>query len=87
VLEAAINAGHVGLAIYAVLMSLVGAYYYLRIVKTMYFDEPIDRAEIVAHNDARWVLAINGAMVLILALGSSALISACLEAVKQALAT
>ncbi len=87
VLEAAINAGHVGLAIYAVLMSLVGAFYYLRIVKTMYFDEPIDRAEIEAHSDARWVLAINGAMVVVLALGSSALISACLEAVKQALAT
>jgi NADH-quinone oxidoreductase subunit N len=87
VLEAAINAGHVSLAVYAVLMSLVGAFYYLRIVKTMYFDEPIDRAEIEANTDARWVLALNGAMVVILALGSSALISACLEAVKQALAT
>jgi NADH-quinone oxidoreductase subunit N len=68
-------------------MSLVGAFYYLRIVKTMYFDEPIDRAQIEANTDARLVLAINGAMVVLLALGSSALISACLEAVKQALAS
>jgi NADH-quinone oxidoreductase subunit N len=87
VLEAAINAGHVSLTVYAVLMSLIGAFYYLRIVKTMYFDEAVDRAEIEAGQDARVVLALNGAMVIVLALGSSTLIAACLEAVKQALAT
>ncbi len=87
VLEATVKAGQVGLAVYAVLMSLIGAFYYLRIVKTMYFDEPADTAPVQAHGDARFVLALNGAMVLVLALVSSTLFAACLEAIKQALAT
>ncbi len=42
VLQAAVNAGFVWLAVVAVLTSLVGAFYYLRVVKLMYFDEPTD---------------------------------------------
>src|SRR5207248_6980047 len=41
VFQAAVAAGHVGLAVAAVLLSLVGAFYYLRVVKLMYFDDPV----------------------------------------------
>ena len=44
----------------AVLASLVGAFYYLRIVKVMYFDEPTDTAPIVARGDNRALLSANG---------------------------
>jgi NADH-quinone oxidoreductase subunit N len=86
VLQAAIAAGHLYLAIFAVLMSLIGAFYYLRVIKIMYFEEGVDRAALEANTDARWVLALNGAMVILLALGASPLLSACLDAIKQVLA-
>jgi NADH-quinone oxidoreductase subunit N len=60
VLQAAIKAGFVWLAVVGVLAALVGAFYYLRIVKLMYFDEPVDRAPIEARGDARWLLSGTG---------------------------
>src|SRR5581483_3934487 len=47
VLQAAFQAGYTGLVVVAVLLSLVGAFYYLRIVRVMYFDEPLDRSPLV----------------------------------------
>ena len=66
VIEAAVNAGFVWLAVVAVLASLVGAFYYLRIVKLMYFDEPVDSAPIVARGDTRVLLSANGLALLLL---------------------
>ena len=60
VLQAAVKAGFVWLAVVGVLAALVGAFYYLRIVKLMYFDEPVDRSPIEARGDARWLLSGNG---------------------------
>src|SRR5690625_7443860 len=40
ILEAVIHAGHIGVAVFAVIMSLIGAFYYIRVVKVAYFDEP-----------------------------------------------
>lgn len=60
VIEAAVNAQFVWLAVVAVLASVVGAFYYLRVVKLMYFDEPVDRATIEAPLDARVLLSANG---------------------------
>jgi NADH-quinone oxidoreductase subunit N len=87
VLQAVVNAGHVWLAVVAVLASLVGAFYYLRVVKAMYFDEPADQSAIVAGGGARTVLAINGAAVLLLGILPGPLMTACLNAVRQALST
>ncbi|NWG26870.1 MAG: NADH-quinone oxidoreductase subunit NuoN [Pseudorhodoplanes sp.] len=56
---AAINAGLFGLAVIGVLMSVVGAYYYLAIVKTMYFDEPMKSFEPMPREQAA-VLAVSG---------------------------
>ena len=52
VLSAAVNSGHIQLVIMAVMFSLIGAFYYLRIVKLMYFDAPISQAEISINSDS-----------------------------------
>ncbi len=88
VLGAVINAGHVWLAVLGVLASLIGAFYYLRVVKTMYFDPPADQAPpIAASPGGRAVFAVNGAAVLLLGILPSPLMVACLTAVRQALAS
>jgi NADH-quinone oxidoreductase subunit N len=84
VLQAALAAGLLWLAVLAVLLSLVGAFYYLRVVKVMYFEEPIDATPIEAAADARAVIAINGALVLVLGLVPGPLMALCLKAVQQA---
>jgi NADH-quinone oxidoreductase subunit N len=86
VLQSVVNSGQIWLAVLAVLASLVGAFYYLRVVKVMYFEEPSDTSEILAGSGARATLAINGALVLGLGVLPSPLMTACFEAVKQALA-
>ncbi|MEC5386978.1 NADH-quinone oxidoreductase subunit NuoN [Uliginosibacterium sp. H3] len=59
VLQFVVATDHVWLAVLAVMMSLIGAFYYLRIVKLMYFDEPIDESPIVAGVGVRVVLSAN----------------------------
>ena len=84
VLKAVIDAGMLWLAVLAVLMSLVGAFYYLRIVKTVYFDEPVDTHALRPLPSAQALLAVNGALVLLLGLVPGPLMSLCADAVKQA---
>ena len=86
VLQSALAAGHLWLTIVAVMASLVGAFYYLRVVKTMYFDEPTDSAVLVPRSDVRMILAVNGLLVLGLGILPGPLMTACLVAVRQALA-
>ncbi|MEY4978727.1 MAG: NADH-quinone oxidoreductase subunit NuoN [Pseudomonadota bacterium] len=84
VLQALLASGHsthIGLAVFAVLMSLVGAFYYLRVVKVMYFDEATQTAAIEAGADVRSVLTINGALVLLLGLVPGGLMALCAQAV------
>ena len=75
------------LAVYAVLMSLVGAFYYLRVIKVMYFDPPLTAATVVADTQVRVVLSINGALVLLLGLMPGGLMALCANAVVQTLGT
>jgi len=86
VLQAVVNAGQIWLAVLAVMASLVGAFYYLRIVKVMYFEDPSDTTALVPTAGARTTLALNGALVLGLGVLPSPLMTACFEAVRQALA-
>jgi NADH-quinone oxidoreductase subunit N len=74
----------VWLAVVAVLFSLVGAFYYLRVVKVMYFDAPTDTAPIEAGSGARATLAVNGAAVLLLGIVPGPLMALCLEAIRAA---
>ena len=75
------SAFHVGLAVFAVVMSLIGAFYYLRLVKVMYFDAPTQTAPIEAGLDVRSVLSVNGALVLILGIVPGGLMALCAQAV------
>ena len=85
VLLAAVDAGHVAVAVFAVMFSLVGAFYYLRVVKLMYFDAPLDTAPIVARPDMRFLLTLNGAAVVLFGLFPDALISLCTYALLRSL--
>ena len=69
------------------MMSLIGAFYYLRVVKVMYFDEPITASTVSAPMDVRMVLSINGALVLILGIVPGGLMSLCANAVLAMLRT
>ena len=79
--------GYLWLAIGAVVLSLVGAFYYLRVIKVMYFDEPVDAAPIVSTADVRTVLSLNGAAVLVFGILPSGLMTLCVQAIVKALAT
>ena len=79
--------GYIVLAVVAVVLSLVGAYYYLRVVKVMYFDEPTDLRPIVSSSEVSTVLSLNGAAVLIFGLLPDGLMTVCREAIVKALAT
>ncbi len=87
VLQAALAAGHLGLVIFAVLASLVSAYYYLRVVKLMYFDEPTDTEAIEATGGLRLALSLNGIAVVLLGVLPGPLMAACVYAITQALAS
>ncbi len=90
VLQALIASGqilHLVIAVFAVLMSLIGAFYYLRVIKVMYFDAPITASSIVAPLDVRVVLCINAALVLVLGLLPGGLLALCGSAIRQMLGT
>ncbi len=90
VLQALVGSGqalYIGMAIFAVMASLVGAFYYLRVVKVMYFDSPITVTTVSAPTDVRVVLSINGALVLILGIVPGGLMSLCADAVVRTLAS
>jgi NADH-quinone oxidoreductase subunit N len=77
VLAAILDQGHLWLAITAVVFSVIGAYYYLRVLKLMYFDEPENVIELTAPFDMRLVLSINGALLLAVGLFPDRLIAIC----------
>ena len=80
VIAASIQAGFVGLAVLAVITAVIGAFYYLRVVKLMYFDEPETTEPISAPIDFRAVLTVNGLAMLGLGIFSGGLIGVCVRA-------
>ena len=87
VLQAVLAADKVWLAVTAVLFSLIGAFYYLRIIKLMYFDEPVDTSKIVASADVRVALSLNGAAVLVLGIIPGPLMTLCATAIFNTLSS
>ena len=80
--------GYIVLAVVAVLLSLVGAFYYLRVVKVMWFDEPIGPAPAPTGSaGVSALLAVNGAAVLVFGLLPGGLMAFCRDAILRALAT
>ncbi len=86
VLRAAVDAGLIGLAIVGVVAAVVGAFYYLRVVKVMYFDAPESEPEPgegpTAGSDPqfRWLFSVNASLLLVLGLGWSPLMNWCMRA-------
>ena len=90
VLQALIASGqalYIALAVFAVMMSLIGSFYYLRVVKVMYFDAPITATTVSAPADVRVVLTVNGALVLILGILPGGLMTLCAQAIIKTLDT
>jgi len=90
VLQALVASGqglYIALAVFAVVISLIGAFYYLRVVKVMYFDAPLTATSVSAPLDVRVVLTVNGALVLGLGLLPGGLMALCADAIVRALAT
>ncbi len=77
--------GMIWLAVIAVMLSLVAAFYYVRVVRTMYFDEPADLTPIVATQDMRVALSANGLAVLLLGIVPQYLLALCANAMIKAL--
>jgi NADH-quinone oxidoreductase subunit N len=81
VLQAVVEIGYVWLAVAAVLFSLVGAFYYLRIVKLMYFDTPHDATPISTSPDTRLIMSANGLAILALGILPQPLMAVCVHAI------
>lgn len=82
VLEAVVNVGLIWLAVLAVIFSIVGAFYYLRIIKLMYFDKAEDTNPIEATPDMRAILSVNGVMILALGIFPGGLMALCANAIS-----
>jgi NADH-quinone oxidoreductase subunit N len=79
--------GLLWLAVASVVLSLIGAYYYLRVIKVMYFDEPADARSIESTGDVRAILSLNGLAVLYFGLLPGSLMTLCGQAIVKALTT
>ncbi len=85
VLQAVVDAGFVWLAVVAVLFSLIGAFYYLRLVKLMYFDAPTDSAPISPRSDVRLLLSANGLAMLVFGILPGPLMALCIHSIRASL--
>ena len=78
---------YIWLAIVAVLLSLVAAFYYLRVIKVMYFDEPVDAHPIASTGEVRTILSLNGAAILLFGILPGCLMAMCAQAIVKALSS
>ena len=85
VLQAVVDGGQLWLSVVAVMFSLIGAFYYLRIVKTIWFDEAVDASPIVVPGDMRAMLTLNGIGIVVLGIIPGSLLNACLHSMSKTL--
>jgi NADH-quinone oxidoreductase subunit N len=83
VFNAAVSAGYIWLAVAAVLLSLIGAYYYLRVVKLMYFDEPKDAVPAAAPAHGGILMSVNGLALLFFGIVPGPLMDLCTVAIAS----
>jgi NADH-quinone oxidoreductase subunit N len=79
VIKAVLDAGMLSLAVLAVVFSVIGAFYYLRVVKLMYFDEPAHEVRYTVPVDFNAAISLNGLLMLGLGLFSSSLVAMCMR--------
>lgn len=77
VIMAIVDEGFIGLAVATVLFSVIGAFYYLRVIKFMYFDKPTETAPLSDRMDFRWCMSVNGLALLGLGIFPGALMGLC----------
>lgn len=85
VLQALLSIGHIGIAVVAILFSVIGAFYYLRVVKLMYFDAPDDTAPIAPGADVRVLMSLNGLAILFFGVMPGPLMALCLYSIQASL--
>lgn len=86
VLQAVVSSGYIWLAVFAVIMSLIGAFYYLRVVKVIYFDEPQGAAhKVEAGSLARALMLLNGALIIVIGMFPNYLMDLCIKVVEASL--
>lgn len=85
VLQAALAAGYTWLVVVAVLLSVIGAFYYLRVVKVMYMDAPAGEITLEPRADARWMLSATAVATLALGLFPERLLGICVRAITASL--
>ncbi len=85
VLQAVVDGGQLWLSVVAVMFSLIGAFYYLRIVKTIWFDEAVDVSPILVPADMRAILTVNGIAIVLLGVVPGSLLDACLHSMTKTL--
>src|SRR5471032_557640 len=85
VLSSVLATSQIWLTVLAVMFSLIGAFYYLRVVKLMWFDEPLDNSPIVSNGDTRFILSLNGIAILLMGVMPGPLLGACLSAMTKTL--
>ncbi len=83
VLKAVVSADLIWLAAVAVLFSIIGAFYYLRIIKLMYFDKPEESQDIECATDLRWVFTLNAGLILLVGLMPDSLLALCKQVVMS----
>jgi len=81
VLDALVNANLLWLALVAVFFSVIGAFYYLRVIKVIYFDQPISKAPVIANVDARMAISVNGLAMLYYGIFPASLLAVCQAAI------
>ncbi len=84
VLKELVDAGFIWLAALAVFFAIIGAYYYIRVIKLMYFDKADSMTAIKASKQMRFALSINGLALLILGLMPGALLAVCISVMSTA---
>ncbi len=85
VLQAAWEAGYAWLVVVAVLLSVIGAYYYLRVVKLMYMDAPVRDITLDPRRDTRWLLSATAIVTLILGIVPGPLMDLCARAIAASM--
>ncbi|WP_300284817.1 NADH-quinone oxidoreductase subunit NuoN [Nitrosomonas sp.] len=85
VLQAALEAGYIWLVVVAVVLSLIGAFYYLRIIKFMYFDIPEEVQPILFRPDVKVLISLNGLAIVLLGMFPQMLMGLSLSAIQHSM--
>lgn len=85
VLQAVLEAGYIWLVVVAVMLSLIGAFYYLRIIKFMYFDAPEQTQPIIFKPDVKVLVSVNGLAIMLLGMFPQMLMGLSLSAIQHSM--